>query len=140
DIHVSAGVVTRRSTANGRTIVEVTLRPNTATDVWWSMRDSAPVAAAREVRALADIMTLLTLDDSDVRMVALVDVTVVQGEPRSIELRLPQGYELTGISGSSLESSDQREGGVMLTLGDPAARRHQFLVSLERPHDSGSFA
>ena len=27
----------------------------------------------------------------------------------------------------------------MLTVGDPAARRHQFLVSLERPHDGGSF-
>jgi len=52
---------------------------------------------------------------------------------------LPPGYELTGISGSTLESSDQREGGVILTLGDPTARRHQFLVSLERPHESGSF-
>jgi hypothetical protein len=103
------------------------------------MRDSAPVAAAREVRTLADVMTLVTLDDSDVRMAALVDVTVVQGEPRTIELRLPPGYELTGITGSTLELSDQREGGVVLTLGDPAARRHQFLVSLERPHDIGSF-
>ena len=28
----------------------------------------------------------------------------------------------------------------MLTVGDPAARRHQFLISLERPHDGGSFA
>jgi len=139
DVHVSAGLITRRSAANGRTTVDVTLRPGTATDVWWSMRDSAPVAAAREVRTLADVMTLVTLDDSDVRMAALVDVTVVQGEPRTIELRLPPGYELTSISGSTLESSDQREGGVMLTLGDPAARRHQFLVSLERPHESGSF-
>ena len=67
------------------------------------MRDSAPVAAAREVRTLADVMTLVTLGDSDVRMVALIDVTVVQGEPRTIEVRLPAGYELTGISGSSLE-------------------------------------
>ena len=117
----------------------MTLRPGTATDVWWSMRDSAPVAAAREVRTLADVMTLVTLDDSDVRMAALVDVSVVQGEPRTIELRLPPGYDLTGITGSTLESSDQREGGVLLTLGDPAARRHQFLVSLERPHDIGSF-
>ena len=140
DVHVSAGLITRRSTADGRTTVDVTLRPGVATDVWWSMRDSAPVAAAREVRTLADVMTLLTLDDSDVRMVALVDVTVVQGEPRTIEVRLPAGYELTGISGSSIESSDQREGGVMLTLGDPTLRRHQFLVSLERPHDNGSFA
>jgi hypothetical protein len=139
DVHVSAGLITRRSAADGRTTVDVTLRPGTATDVWWSMRDSAPVAAAREVRTLADVMTLVTLDDSDVRMAALVDVTVVQGEPRTIELRLPPGYQLTGISGSSLESSDQREGGVLLTLGDPAARRHQFLVSLERPHDIGSF-
>ena len=47
------------------------------------MRDSAPMAAAREVRMLADVMTLVTLGDSDVRMVALVDVTVVQGEPRT---------------------------------------------------------
>jgi hypothetical protein len=63
---------------------------------------------------------------------------VVQGEPRTLEMRLPAGYELTSISGSSLESSDQREGGLMLTV-DPAARRHQFLVSLERPHQGGSF-
>jgi hypothetical protein len=139
DVHVSAGLVTRRSTANGRTTVDVTLRPGTATDVWWSMRDSAPIAAAREVRTLADVMTLVTLGDSDVRMVALIDVTVVSGEPRTLEVRLPPGYELTGISGSSLESSDQRDGGVMLTVGSPAMRRHQFLVSLERSHDGGSF-
>jgi hypothetical protein len=140
DVHVSAGLVTKRSTANGRTTAEVTLRPGSATEVWWSMRDSAPVAAAREVRTLADVMTLVTLDDSDVRMVALVDVTVVQGEPRSIEVRLPANYELTGISGSSLASSDQREGGMLLTVAEPAARHHQFLVSLERPHQGGSFA
>jgi len=140
DVHVSAGLVTKRSTANGRTIAEVTLRPGSATEVWWSMRDSAPVAAAREVRTLADVMTLVTLDDSDVRMVALVDVTVAQGEPRSIEVRLPANYELTGVAGSSLASSDQREGGILLTVAEPAARHHQFLVSLERPHQGGSFA
>ncbi len=70
------------------------------------MRDSAPAAAAREVRTLADVMTLVTLGDSDVRMVALIDVTVVQGEPRTLEVRLPAGYEVTGISGSSLETSE----------------------------------
>jgi hypothetical protein len=84
-------------------------------------------------------MTLLTLGDSDVRMVALVDVTVVQGEPRTLEIRLPPGYELTGISGGSLASSDQRDGSVVLTVSEPAARRHQFLVSLERQHEGGSF-
>jgi hypothetical protein len=139
DVHLSAGLVTRRSTTGGRTIVEATLNPGSATEVWWSMRDSAPVAAAREARTLADVLTLLTLGDSDVRMVALVDLTVVQGEPRVFEVRLPSGYELTGISGSSLESSEPGEGRLVLTVGDPSARRHQFLVSLERPHDGGSF-
>src|SRR5207247_8775794 len=77
--------------------------------------------------------------DSDGRMVAVIDVTVVQGEPRAIDVRLPSGYELTSISGSSLETSEQRDRTVVLTVSDPAARRHQFLVSLERPHDGGSF-
>ena len=71
-------------------------------------------------------------------MVALIDVIVVQGDPRSIEVLLPPGYEVTGVSGSSLASSDRRSSGLLLTV-DPAVRRHQFLVSLERPHDGGSF-
>jgi len=138
DVHLSHGLVTRRSAADGRTIVEATLDPGSSTEVWWSMRDSAPAAAAREVRALADVMTLVTLGDSDVRMVALIDAAVVQGEPRTIDVRLPAGYEVTGISGSTLAASDPREGGLVLTV-DPAARRHQVLISLERQHDGGSF-
>jgi hypothetical protein len=139
DVHVSAGFITRRSTADGRTIVDVTLKSGAPAEIWWSMRDSAPIAAAREVRMLGDVLTLVTLGDSDVRMVALVDVTVVQGEPRTIVVRLPAGYELTGVTGSSLESSSQRDGAIVLALVDPAVRRHQFLVTLERAHGGGSF-
>jgi Carboxypeptidase regulatory-like domain len=140
DVHLSAGLVTARSVANGRTVVDVTLDPGSATEVSWSMRDSAPVAAAREVRALVNVMTLITLGDSDVRMVALINVSVVQGELHTLGVRLPAGYELTGISGSSLIGSEPREDGVVLTLGDPALRSHQLLVSLERSHHGGSFA
>ena len=51
DVHLSAGLITRRSTASGgRTVVEATLDPGSSTEVWWSMRDSAPVGGAREVR------------------------------------------------------------------------------------------
>jgi hypothetical protein len=139
DVHVSAGLITRRNGVDGRTIVDVTLRPNTPTEVWWSMRDSAPVAAAREVRMLADVYTLVTIGDSDVRMAALVDATVVQGEPRTIAVRLPPGYELAGIAGTTIETSELRDGGVVVTVTDPAARRLQFLVTLERPHAGGSF-
>jgi hypothetical protein len=140
DVHLSSGLVTGKSILDGRTIIEATLDPGSSTEVWWSMRDSAPVAAARELRALADVMTLVTIGDSDVRMVALIDVSVVQGELRTAALRLPAGYEVTGVSGSSLENSEQVDGGLILTVANPAARGHQFLVSLERPHDGGSFS
>lgn len=140
DVRLSSGLVTRRTTVDGRTIVEATLDPGSSVDVSWSMRDSAPAAAARELRTLADVMTLVTLGDSDVRMVALIDVTVLQGELRTLGLRLPTGYELTGVSGSSLENSEPGDEGLTLTIANPAARSHQFLISLERPHDGGSFS
>ena len=139
DVHLSAGIITRRSAAAGRTVIEAALRPGTPAEVWWSMRDSTLAAAAREVRMLADVFTLLTIGESDLRMTALVDVTVVQGEPRTIDVRLPGGYELAGVTGSAIESSEARDGIVVLTVGDPAVRRHQFLVSLERTHEGGSF-
>ena len=139
DVKLSAGLITRRTTNGGRTIIEATLTPGAPAEVSWSMRDSAPVAAARETRAAADVLTLVTLGESDVRMVALIDVTVMQGEPRTIALRLPAGYELTSISGSTLDTSAQDGATVSLTLRDPTVRRHQFLVSLERPHGGGSF-
>jgi hypothetical protein len=140
DVHLSSGLITGKSILDGRTIVEATLDPGSSTEVWWSMRDSAPAAAARELRTLAEVMTLITIGDSDVRMVALIDVSVVQGELRTAAVRLPAGYEVTGISGSSLETSEPVDGGLVLTVANPGARSHQFLVSLERPHDGGSFS
>ena len=139
DVHLSSGVITRRSATNGRTTVEVALRPGTPADVWWSMRDSAPVAAAREVRMLADVFTLVTLGDSDVRMAALVDLTVVQGEPKTIEVQLPGGYDVSSISGATIESSANRDNRLVLTVSEPSARQHQFLIGLERTHPGGSF-
>lgn len=139
DVHLSAGIVTRRTVANGRTIVDATLRPGTQADVWWSLRDSAPVAAARDVRMFADVFSLVTIGDADFRVAALVDLAVVQGEPRTIDVRLPPGYDLAGVTGSDIESSERRDGGVAVTVADPTLRRHQFLVSLERSHAGGSF-
>jgi hypothetical protein len=140
DVQLSAGLITGRSAQNGRTIVEATLAPGSSTEVSWSMRDSAPVAAARELRALADVFTLVTLGDSDVRMAALVDVTVVTGTMRTLDVRVPSGSEMTSLAGSTIETSEAKDGVVTLTLTDPSARRHQFLVGLERTHDVGSFS
>ena len=66
------------------------------------------------------------------RLLSLVDVTVVQGEPSSITVHLPAGYELVGATGNSLERTEAKGSTVVLFLAQPARRRHQFLLNLER--------
>ena len=70
---------------------------------------------------------------------ALLDVTIVQGEPSQMDVALPAGYEMISASGPSLERTENRPDRVTLFVMDPAQRRHQFLISLERQNNGGSF-
>jgi len=139
DLRVSPGLVLRRTSAGGRTIIEATLDPGSATQVWWSSRETGPTALPRDARMLADVKTLVTIGDADLRLLSLIDLTVVQGEPTEFEVRIPSGYELAGVTGSSLDRSEQQGDRVLLVVSAPARRRHQFLLSLERPSAGGSF-
>jgi hypothetical protein len=139
DLRVSPGLVLRRTSSGGRTIVEATLDPGTATQVSWSSRETGPTAPPRDARILSEVKTLVTIGDADVRLLSLVDLTIVQGEPTAIDVRIPAGYELAGVTGSSLERTEQEEGRVRLFVTAPARRRHQFLFNLERPSAGGSF-
>jgi carboxypeptidase family protein len=141
DVRVEPGMITRRQTAGGRTTVDVTLDPGPRARVTWSVRETASPAsqAQAETRTLADVKSLLTIGDADLRMVVLVDITVVRGEPRTFDVRLPAGYEVAAITGSSIETTDARSGSIAFTVRDGSQRRHQFLISLEQPHAPGSF-
>jgi hypothetical protein len=140
DLRVSPGLVLRRTSAGGRTLVEATLDPGSATQVWWSSRETGPTAPPRDMRMLADVKTLVTIGEADVRLLSLIDLTVVQGEPTEFEVRIPSGYELAGVTGSSLDRSEQQGERVLLVVSAPARRRHQFLLNLERASAGGSFA
>ncbi len=140
DVHVLGGLILRRTSANGRTTVDVTLTPGTQTEVWWSTHDLAAAnPAARDVRLLADVRSIVTIADADVRLLSVVNATVVQGEPSEIVVAIPAGYEVASVSGASLDRSEPAPGRIILHVSDPAMRRHQFLVSLERPQAPGSF-
>jgi hypothetical protein len=140
DVRLSAGLILRRSSANGRTIVDVTLTPGAQTSVSWSTHEAAPAtAAAREVRLLSDVKSILSIGDAEMRLISLVTATVVAGEPAQISVSIPPDYEVASVSGASLERSETQRGGVTLYLSDPALRRHQFLLSLERAQSGGSF-
>ena len=94
----------------------------------------------RDVRFLSDLKTLITIGEAEVRAVSLIDVTVLQGEAQRFEVRLPQGNEVElSVSGSTLDASHHQGGVLTLTVIDPAVRRHQFLVMLERPGSGGLF-
>jgi len=139
DIRLTAGAINSRTIVDGRTIVEATLPAGGAVQVTWIARETSVAAApAKDVRLLADVLSLVTIGDADLRLTSLVDLTVVQGEPATFTLDLPAGYELTTVSGNSLDHYENGNGSVVLTIRDPAARAHQFLVGLERAHGGGS--
>lgn len=139
DVRLSPGLIQRRTSFGGRTIVEATLDPGTSTQVSWSTRDSAPTVAARDVRLLSEVKTLVTIGDADVRLLSLVDVNVLQGEPAQLEIDLPPGYEVSSVTGPSLDRSETLTGQVRIFILDPALRRHQFLIGLEREKPGSSF-
>ncbi len=138
DVRIEPGIITRRSVANGVTSVEATLR-NARTQVSWSVREAAAPALAVESRTVGDVKSLVTIGDADLRMVALVEITVVRGDPDRFEVQIPEGYEVSSITGSSLDGSEVRGRVISLVVREPARRRHQFLIGLEQPHGAGSF-
>jgi Carboxypeptidase regulatory-like domain len=139
EVQVTGGVVVERSSAGGRTLLDVALEPGGAAQLSWTVRESAEVAAPREVRFLSDLKTLVTAAESDIRLTTLVDLTVVQGEPTQVDVALPAGFEVVAASGATLEDSAPIAGGLRLTLREPERRRHQILLNLERAVADGSF-
>lgn len=140
DVRLAPGLITKRTAANGRTTVEATLDPGSRARFSWTAREGT-AAAPRETRFLSDVKALVTVGEAEVGMAVLVDVSVVQGGPERFALRLPPGFEVAGVSGSTLDKTEEGPGPGVLTLvvRDPARNRHQFLVTLERSSAGGSF-
>jgi hypothetical protein len=130
--NISPGLITSRKSENGHTAIEATLVPGQPANIWWATRETAVPAVAREVRFLAEEKTLVSVSESEMRVAVLVDVTVVQGEPRQFHLDLPQGYEVTGVTGATLDSTETNNGVLTLKVNAPNQRSHEFLISMER--------
>ncbi|HEV3483788.1 MAG TPA: hypothetical protein VG106_00160, partial [Vicinamibacterales bacterium] len=139
DVRVEPGVITRRQTAAARTTIDVAVEPGRGAQVSWSVREAAAPTTPVAVRTLADVKSLVTIGEADLRIVSLVEVTVIQGEPRSFRLTVPAGFQVTAVTGASLDSHRPSADGVTLAVTDASRRHHQFLVSLEQARTSGSF-
>ncbi len=131
NVRISPGIITSRSSENGQTAIEATLAPGQLANIWWTTRETAAPAVPKEVRFLSDVKTLVSVSEADIRIAALADVTVVQGDPSQFEIEIPAGYEVTGATGASVESSEVESGVLTLKVAGPAQRSHQFLISME---------
>jgi hypothetical protein len=131
--NITPGIITSRKSENGRTTVEATLAPGQPATIWWATREVAAPAVPREVRFLADAKTLVSMSEAEMRVAVLADMAVLQGEPSQFDVQVPEGFEITGITGPSLESSETDSGTLTLKVNAPAQRSHQFLISMERP-------
>ena len=132
NVRVSPGIITSRSSQNGQTSIEATLVPGQPANIWWTTRETAAPVVPKEVRFLSDVKTLVSVSEADIRIAALANITVVQGEPSQFQMEIPAGFEITGATGASVESSELESGVLTLKVTGPAQRGHQFLVSMEK--------
>jgi len=129
---INPGLITGRKSENGHTTIEATLVPGQTANVSWATRESVTPTVPREVRYLADTKTLVSVSEAEMRVAVLADVSVVQGEPSQFQVELPSGYELTGATGATLDSTETQSGVLTMTVNATGQRSHEFLISMER--------
>src|SRR5882724_2185294 len=131
-VNISPGLITNRSSENGKTAIEATLVPGQPATIWWTTRETVTPVVPKEARFLSDVKTLVSVSEADIRIAALADITVVQGEPSQFQIAVPAGFEITGATGASVESSEVESGVLTLKVAGPAQRSHEFLISMEK--------
>ena len=136
--NINPGIITSRKSQNGHTAIEATLVPGQPATIWWMTREAVAPAVPREVRFLSDAKTLVSVSEAELRVAVLADITVVQGEPSQFQVALPAGYEVTGVTGATLDSTETQSGLLTLKVNAPAQRSQQFLISMERSINSAN--
>jgi len=132
NVRINPGLITSRSSEKGQTVIEAALIPGQPANIWWKTRETAAPVVPKEARFLSDVKTLVSVSEADIRIAALADITVVQGEPLQFQMEVPAGFEITGATGASVESREFEAGLLTLKVNDPAQRSHQFLISMEK--------
>ena len=130
NVKLNPGLITSRVSANGNTTIEATLVPGQTANIWWTTREVVAPVVPREVRFLSNVKTLVSVSEAEIRLAVLADINVIQGEPAQFQVEVPAGYEVTGASGASVDSSDVQSGVLTLKVNAPAQRNHQFLISM----------
>ena len=99
-----------------------------------------PTTPARDVRLLSEVKSIVTIGDADVRLLSLRERRrSCRARRRRSPSRFPPATRSSASAARRSSARKRRPAGSTLFVSDPAVRRHQFLVSLERQHAGGSF-
>ena len=131
NVHISPGLITSRTSQGGVTTIEATLVPGQPANLSWATREVVAPVIPREVRFLSNVKTLASVSEADIRLAVLADINVIQGEPAQFAIAIPEGYEVTGTTGASVDTSEVQSGVLILKVNSPAQRTQEFLISLE---------
>ncbi len=132
-VRISPGLITSRTTEKGQTTLEATLVPGQPANISWITGVVQVPVVKHEVRFLSDVKTLVTVNDEELRIAALADIAVIQGDPTQFVIDVPVGYEITGASGATVDSSEVENGKLIVRLNSSTPRSHEFLISMQRP-------
>ena len=121
-------------------MIEATLDPGSATQVWWSARETGPTAAPRDVR------TARRREDARHhrrrRCAPAVARRPHDRAGRAGAVRSPDSGRLRARGRHrrlARSAASSRASACSLFVSAPARRRHQFLLNLERSGAGGSF-
>ena len=129
---VNAGLITSRKSEGGHTTIEATLIPGQPATFWWATQEAVIPVVPREIRFVCDEKTLVTVNEAEMRIAILADISVIQGEPSQFQFAVPTGYEISGVTGATLDSTEVQAGMMTLRVNTPGQRAHEFLISMER--------
>ncbi len=90
DVRISPGLITSRSSEKGQTTIEAALVPGQTANVWWTTREIAAPVVRKETRFLSEVKTLVSVGEADLKIAALADITMLQGEPAEFAVKVPK--------------------------------------------------
>ena len=138
NVRVYPGLITARSSSGGQTTIEAALAPGQLATIWWTTREVVAPVIPKAVHFLSDVKTLVSVNESDFRIAALADITVLQGQPARFVVDIPPGYEVTNASGATVSTSEVKDGQLIVYLNSGSQHSHQFLISMERAFTGSS--
>ncbi len=107
---VNAGLITSSKSENGHTTVEATLDTRAASDLLVGDPGSRRSGGAARGSFSVGTKTLVTVNESEIRIAVLADISVIQGEPTQFQFDVPAGYEVSGVTGATLDSTEIQGG------------------------------